>query len=360
MDSGGRRNHLLIAGTGRAGTSFLVQYLHVLGLDTHLSRHAHASWSQSANAGLEDLPLVGPNEDLPYVVKSAWLGEFIDQVLSNDRFAIDAVLIPVRDLRDAASSRVILELRNIFEKAKWMLSFDETWDEWAQTPGGIIYSLDAVDQERLLAVKFARLVQALVKRDIPVIFLDFPRIVEDPEYVFRKLKDFLPSTVDAGIAVEAHASVARKESVRVSKERASVRNLQASAATSESTESLMAQPVDERRELARRELELIALRREIARQKAMLDDVSDLTLAISQAHARTAELTDLLRVSEEQVDNAKTRLQTAQSRVAELETELRQARSDKDRRLLMRFWDRLRSPDANSPKLGGKPPATGS
>ena len=56
--------------------------------------------------------------------------------------------------------------------------------------GGIIYSLDAIDQERLLAVKFARLVQALVKRDITLIFLDFPRIVEDAEYLFRKVEGF--------------------------------------------------------------------------------------------------------------------------------------------------------------------------
>ena len=82
MNSGGRRNHLFIAGTGRAGTSFLVQYLHALGLDTHLSRHADPSWSQSANAGLEDLPLTSGKDDLPYVVKSPWLGEIIDQVLS--------------------------------------------------------------------------------------------------------------------------------------------------------------------------------------------------------------------------------------------------------------------------------------
>jgi adenylate kinase family enzyme len=316
MNSGRRRNHLLIAGTGRAGTSFLVQYLHALGLDTHLSRHADPSWSQSANAGLEDLPLIGADEHLPYVVKSPWLGEIIDQILSQDRFTVDAVVIPVRDLRDAASSRVILELRNIFEQAKWMLSFEETWDEWGQTPGGIMYSLDAIDQERLVAVKFTRLVQALVKRDIRLIFLDFPRIVEDAEYLFRKLKDLLPSSVDAGAAAEAHASVARKESARVSKERASVRSVQASAATPEAMDSGMPRPIDERRELARRELELIALRREIARQKAILGDVSDRALALSQAHARIAELTELLRLSEEQVGEAKTRLQTAQSRVA--------------------------------------------
>ena len=348
MNSGGRRNHLLIAGTGRAGTSFLVQYLHALGLDTHLSRHADPSWSQSANAGLEDLPFLSLNEDLPYVVKSPWLGGMIDQVLSQDRLVVDAVLIPVRDLRDAASSRVILELRNIFEQANWMLSFDETWDEWAQTPGGIIYSLDAIDQERLLAVKFARLVQALVKRDITLIFLDFPRIVEDAEYLFRKVKDFLPATVDAHAAEEAHANLARKDSARVTKERASVHDVHASAATSNTRDSLAPQPADERRELSRHELELIALRREIARQKATLGDLSDPVLAVSQAHARMAELARLLQLSEEQVGEAKTRLQIAQSRIAELEARLRQSESDKVRQAPMRWWDRRRSPSANS------------
>jgi hypothetical protein len=348
MNSDGRRNHLLIAGTGRAGTSFLVQYLHALGLDTHLSRHADPFWSQSANAGLEDLPLLSGNEDLPYVVKSPWLGEIIDQVLSQDKLVVDAVLIPVRDLRDAASSRVILELRNIFEQANWMLSFDETWDEWAQTPGGIIYSLDAIDQERLLAVKFARLVQALVKKDIKLIFLDFPRIVEDADYLFLKLKDFLPATVDVGAAAEAHANLARKESARVTTERALVRSVQASADPPKAKDRPARPPGDERRELSRHELELIALRREIERQKATLGDLSDPVLAVSQGHARIAELAKLLQLSEEQAGEAKTRLQIAQSRVAELEARLRQSESDKVRQSPMRWWDRWRSPSANS------------
>jgi hypothetical protein len=32
------RRHLLIAGTGRAGTSFLVRYLSALGLETEIDR----------------------------------------------------------------------------------------------------------------------------------------------------------------------------------------------------------------------------------------------------------------------------------------------------------------------------------
>jgi hypothetical protein len=63
--------HLIIAGTGRAGTSFLVRYLTELGLDTTLARNGErAGWDAEANAGLENLLVWG--EKLPYVVKSPW------------------------------------------------------------------------------------------------------------------------------------------------------------------------------------------------------------------------------------------------------------------------------------------------
>ena len=93
--------HLLIAGTGRAGTSFLVRYLHALGLDTHIARQGDRQWDEAAQAGLEDIPLGLAPGSLPYVVKSPWLTECIDQVLAEGAIAIDAVVIPVRDLAEA-------------------------------------------------------------------------------------------------------------------------------------------------------------------------------------------------------------------------------------------------------------------
>jgi hypothetical protein len=77
--------HLVIAGTGRAGTSFLVRYLTELGLDTTLTRKGDAAgWDADANAGLENLLVSGNN--LPYVVKSPWIGEYIEQILKEERF----------------------------------------------------------------------------------------------------------------------------------------------------------------------------------------------------------------------------------------------------------------------------------
>jgi hypothetical protein len=50
--------HLLIAGTGRLGTSALVRYRAGLGLGTHLTKRGNAAeGTDFAEAGLEDLPL---------------------------------------------------------------------------------------------------------------------------------------------------------------------------------------------------------------------------------------------------------------------------------------------------------------
>src|SRR5271154_2776856 len=97
--------HLVIARTGRAGTSFLVRYLTELGLDTVLARNGErAEWDTDANAGFENLLISGAN--LPYVVKSPWIGEYVDQILDEKHFKIDAFIVPVRDLVEAATSRV--------------------------------------------------------------------------------------------------------------------------------------------------------------------------------------------------------------------------------------------------------------
>jgi hypothetical protein len=321
-----RRSHLLIAGTGRAGTSCLVQYLHALGLDTHLSRHTDPQWSASAKAGLEDMPLIGSQDDLPYVVKSPWIGEFVDQVIRENKFVIDGVLIPIRDLRDAAASRVIVELSNIYETSNGMSSFDNMWDNWAVTPGGIVYSLDVVDQERLLAVKFARLVQVLVKRDIRLIFLDFPRIVEDAQYLYYKLRDYIPVSVDLATAVAAHRRVANQEDVRVTKEREAARV--SPTPTSHDEPSLQSsRPPDDRREFLRHEIDLVALRREIARHKKELRDLNNAALQLADAQSRANVLNVRLGEAQSQVTDLDQHLRDAQSQVTELDQRVREFQS---------------------------------
>jgi hypothetical protein len=184
--------HLIIAGTGRAGTSFLVRYLTELGLDTTLARQGNGSdWNSEANAGLEDLPIFG--NDLPYIVKSPWVSECIEQILTDKRLKIEAFIVPVRDLVETATSRVVLEQRAIHQDNPWMAErLDRSWETYGHTPGGLVYSLNPLDQARLLAVQFHRLVWKVSEAGIPLVFPVFPRIATDWEYLHQCLGTILP------------------------------------------------------------------------------------------------------------------------------------------------------------------------
>jgi hypothetical protein len=214
QSTGAPQRHILIAGTGRAGTSFLVRYLTALGLDTAISRSGNTEWHEDAQAGFETLPIGVPPDRLPYVLKTPWSYEFIEQLLDRDDLAFDAAIIPIRDLMAVASSRVIVELRAMYGNAPVMSEFDRPWDAWGQVPGGLHHSLEPVDQARLLAVGFHRLVHRLVEAGIPIVFLAFPRLVTDADYLFASLRGYLPRGLTAEAAAAAHRAVSDAGSVR--------------------------------------------------------------------------------------------------------------------------------------------------
>lgn len=206
----------MIAGTGRAGTTFLVQYLAACGLDTHLARHPAAnSYNEDANAGLEDLPFDNP--ELPYIVKSPWLHAYATRLLADPSIVLDAVIFPMRSIVEASTSRVVNELRARY--AVESLPDDcRLWESWGTTPGGIVYSLNPIDEARLLALGFHELMHTLVKHDVPLVMLDFPRLVEDPDYLYEKLHPVIGDKVDRERALLAHRETAVPSKVRVGRE----------------------------------------------------------------------------------------------------------------------------------------------
>lgn len=215
----GPNNHLLVAGAGRAGTSFLVHYLSLAGLDTHLAQRGECAWyDPAAQAGFEDILLTKVSGPLPYVIKSPWTYEFIDEVLADPQIRLDGVIIPVRDLMESAASRVIVEQRAMHEQNPWMARLDQSWTHYGQTPGGVVYSLHPLDQARVLALGFHRLLERLVQADVSVQLLAFPRMVLDPDYLYAKLRPWLPEGLDEAGARELHRSVADDRKVRVGKE----------------------------------------------------------------------------------------------------------------------------------------------
>jgi hypothetical protein len=191
------RHHVIISGTGRAGTTFLVQLLTELGLDTGHADGAGAPYFENCDAGLE-LDLAAP--DAPYIVKSPWLCGRLDELLKAGDLVIDHALIPMRDLFSAAESRRDVSRRTPPDSAR------------QGTPGGIWNTKDPGSQEAVLAQLFYGLMHTLARHEIPVTLLEFPRTVNDPEYLFERLAFLLGDTPRSRF-LEAFRAVSRPELV---------------------------------------------------------------------------------------------------------------------------------------------------
>jgi hypothetical protein len=254
---------MLIAGTGRAGTSFLVRYLCELGLDTEIARSGLAQWHEQANAGYETNPITTPADELPYVIKSPWTHEFIEQLLARANLTLDVVIIPVRDLVEAAASRVILQMRAMYDGPPQMGNFERMWESWGTTPGGVVFSLNPLDQARILAVGFHRLVQRLIEADVPIVFLAFPKLLTDCGYLFAKLRPFLPRSITFELARAAHQALAELEKARVGSELSSARSLSEAKLQSTIIDALTHPDFEQ--------LDHIAVRRELKRITAERD-----------------------------------------------------------------------------------------
>jgi hypothetical protein len=317
-----RRSHIIIAGTGRAGTTFLVQYLAELGLDTHVSRQGLEQLDANANAGLEDLPLVAAAETLHYVIKAPWIGEYVDEILASPDIGIDAAILPVRDLVEAAASRTILELRALHQNAPWMVQqLDKTWENWAVTPGGTVFSLNPMDQARILAVGFHRLIQRLVDAGIPILFLGFPRFVEDGDYLFEQLRSILPETVTREQALAAHRQTAKREKVRAGDELGPQPG-------PDKTFSVVSAPLNYP---DYDQVDRIALGREIARlteesaqreaqhQKAMADATTQAQALAAELKAQRSQAAEAARQASEATSQAAEAIRQAQQRSIEVD-----------------------------------------
>lgn len=190
-------HHILIGGTGRAGTTLLVQLFSALGLNTgYTIEQAKSQVDRFSNAGLERR--LG-EADLPYIVKSPWLADELDAALEAGDVVVDAAIVPIRSLYAAAESR-----RNVFREAA------ERGENPLQQPGTLWKTEEPETQELHLAVQFYRFLFPLVVHQIPIYFLEFPRFARDVDYLLDVLGDLLAnqgaSTADVR---EAFRSVAR-------------------------------------------------------------------------------------------------------------------------------------------------------
>ena len=189
------KHHVLITGTGRAGTSFLVQLLSNLGLDTGYTP-GEFPLDPIAHAGLEADPR---DPAAPYICKNPWICDTIEEVLTDSALHIDHVFIPVRNIEAAAASRVHVQKANTGSE-----------DMLQPVAGGLWHVEKGADQAALLRRQFTRLVEQLVRFDIGMTFIWYPRLTEDPDYLRAKLAQGLDMP-DPDVFREVFARTVRPE-----------------------------------------------------------------------------------------------------------------------------------------------------
>lgn len=155
---------IVITGTGRCGTSFLMHFFTELGLNTgYTLDECEQHLAQSGcDGGIEHSIGTEKFESSDIVKNPQW---FYNPAMLN--FDIDCIIVPIRELKNVALSR----------KAIGSGKYGGFWQNAS--------TLD--EQMRIDANAMYRFIKYVTRKDINLIFLDFPRIINDSEYLFDKI-----------------------------------------------------------------------------------------------------------------------------------------------------------------------------
>lgn len=163
---------ILITGTGRCGTTFLIKLFSFLNFNTGFNKDNYKDFIFSnCNSGLEK----NYNENYYILKNPRFMSEIID-ILQDDSIKIKLVIIPIRDYKISAHSR-----QNIsnFEGCGNIV------------PGGLWNAVDELSQIRYYKDILSDYIYYMTKYELNTIFIDFDKMISDKKYLFNKIKNIL-------------------------------------------------------------------------------------------------------------------------------------------------------------------------
>lgn len=163
-----KNSKIIITGTGRCGTTYIMKLLTLLNLDTGYNPNTMYNFIyKNCNSGLE-IDINNPNITIPQIIKSPKYSLIIPQLY--ERFNIEYVIVPIRDLKDTTISRSKF-LHNNGGYPNNINTFEEMLEE--------------------NKIRFIKLISDLVSLNINYILIDFNKMISDSSYLYNKLKPIL-------------------------------------------------------------------------------------------------------------------------------------------------------------------------
>lgn len=165
-----KRDKILITGTGRAGTTFLIRLFTLLGMDTGYKAETMENYVwKAANAGMER-----PISHNVMFVKNPVLIKNLD---IHQRVFNLFVVIPMRDLKASATSRVRL----------------------GKNPGGLWEATTVDNQEEFYEKILEKARHDIEIYKIPHVYLEFDQMISSADYLFEA---FQPMFQKYGLVVD--------------------------------------------------------------------------------------------------------------------------------------------------------------
>ena len=157
---------ILITGTGRCGTTFLIKIFSFLDFDTGYNINNYKKYIFSnCNSGMEKNYKANH-----YILKNPTFMANIENIVKDKKnITIKTVIIPLRDLEKSAISRV----------------------NHKRGPGGLWNATNKLSQIDYYKKIISNYILISTKYDLNTIFIDFDKMIKNKKYLYNKLKNIL-------------------------------------------------------------------------------------------------------------------------------------------------------------------------